>query len=274
MAAIIPASPNDTVLAETRAGVCWLTFNRPAALNALDADMVAALRELTAAIEASDEVRVVVLRGGDNFMAGGDLKWFKGLIEEEPDKATIRREFERFIHTVHPIIIHLRRMRQPVIASVRGAAAGVGVSLVAAADLALAADDAVFTLAYCNIGTSPDGGSTYMLPRMVGLKRAFEIALLGDRFDAETARQAGLVTRVVPAAELAAETEKLAARLAKGPAHAYGNTKALLNASLGRSLTEQLDAEAASFADCAATDDFAEGLAAFVEKRPPRFGGS
>ena len=160
-------------------------------------------------------------------------------------------------------------MRKPVIASIRGSAAGVGMSLVLASDLAIAAEDAVFVLAYCQIGTSPDGGSTYSLPRTVGLKRAFEFALLNDRLDANGARGAGLINRVVPGAALDQETEKLAARLARGPAHAYANTKELLNGSLVRNLNDQLDAEAVSFAECAATDDFAEGIAAFIEKRPP-----
>ena len=140
-----------------------------------------------------------------------------------------------------------------------------------ACDMVLAAEDAFFTLAYCHLGTAPDGGSTYALPRTVGLKRAFEIALLGDRFDARTALDAGLINRVVAQTDLQAETDKLAERLASGPATAYAQTKALLNASLHRSLEDQLQAEKQAFADCAVTEDFAEGVAAFSEKRPPRF---
>ena len=265
--------PNDSVRFAQADGIATLTLDRPAALNALNHDMVAALQAATQRVEQDRNVRAVILQGGDNFMAGGDLKWFKEMLDNEPDKTVLRHEFERFVHEVHPIILRLRHMPKPVVASVQGAVAGFGISLMLACDLAIAAENAMFTLAYSLIGASPDGGSSYALPRAVGLKRAFEIALLGDRFDAETAHAAGLINRVVPSDALAAETAALAARLAAGPTHAYANTKALLNASLHRSLEDQLDAEARSFADCAGTDDFAEGIGAFVEKRKPRFTG-
>jgi 2-(1,2-epoxy-1,2-dihydrophenyl)acetyl-CoA isomerase len=142
-----------------------------------------------------------------------------------------------------------------------------------AADLALAADNAYFTLAYTLVGVSPDGGSTFSLPRIVGQKKAMEIALLGDRFDAATAERLGLVNRVVALNSLESDTAKLAARLAAGPTAVYARTKALLNASLGSSLESQLQREAEAFAQSASEPDFNEGLAAFVEKRKPRFTG-
>lgn len=267
------SAPDDTVLADISDGICTLTLNRPQSLNAVNPDMAAALVRLTAEAREDDAVRVLVIRGaGNHFMAGGDVKRFKILLDGEPDKAVVRKTFETMIGDVHDLVLNLRQMRKPVIASAQGAVAGFGVSLLLACDLAIAADDAFFTLAYCHLGISPDGGSTYALPRTVGLKRAFEMALLGDRFDAAAARDAGIVNRVVAAGDLDAETRALAARLAQGPAEANGHAKALLNASLHRSLKEQLDAEKESFGKCVMTADFAEGVDAFVEKRAPIFG--
>lgn len=268
------ASPNPTVAVAVADAVCTITLDRPERLNAIDRDMAQALAAVTAAAAEDDAIRAVVVRGaGEHFMAGGDLAFFKTWLDEETDRSAQRDRFEGFVREVHPAILALRAMPKPVIAQVHGAVAGFGVSLMLACDLVVAAEDAVFTLAYSLIGTSPDGSSTYSLPRVVGLKRAFEMALLADRFDAAAARDWGLVNRVVPAAELDAAVAALAGRLAAGPTHAYGNTKALLNAAYDRPLEAQLDAEAASFADCAVTDDFAEGIAAFLAKRAPRFEG-
>lgn len=262
----------EPVLLEVDGGVATVTLNRPKALNALSDDMIAALVAVMARVEDDPAVRCVVLRGaGDHFMAGGDVKGFHGRLAETPTARNAH--FRDKIHSLHPAIVSMRRMPKPVVASLRGAAAGFGLSLALAADLAIAAEDAFFTLAYCLIGTSPDGGSSYHLPRLVGLRKAMEIALLGERFNAETAHALSLVNWVVPTAELEAETTKLAARLASGPGHALGETKALLNASFDNALPAQLALEAESFARCAATQDFVEGVTAFVEKRTAIFQG-
>ena len=263
----------SVVQTSTAGGVATITMNRPKALNALNRELTLALRDAVLAAEQDKAVRCLVIRGGEHFMAGGDLKYFHESLGQFT-AAEMRTRFEIFIHDVHAMIISLRRMPKPVLASVSGAAAGFGLSLVMACDLAIAADTAYFTLAYSAIGVSPDGGSTFALPRLVGLKKAAEIALLADRFDAAAAERLGLVNKVVPAAQLEAETAKLAARLAAGPTAVYGRTKSLLQRSLDNPLEVQLQREAEAFAQSATEPDFAEGIRAFLEKRKPTFKGS
>lgn len=260
------------LLVSRTGAVTTLTMNRPEARNALSMEMRKKLSEVLHDIETDESVRCVVLTGtGDHFMAGGDVKGMGDSIKKSP--AEIRKEFILRIHDLHTIMYAMRRMPKPIIASCKGAAAGAGVSMALACDLVIAAEDAFFTLAYSKIGTSPDGSSTFHLPRAVGIKRAMEIALLGDRFDAQTAKDIGMINFVVPTADIEKETIKLAQRLADGPTHAYGNTKALLYRSLENSFESQLQAEAEYFSDSASRPDFREGVTAFIEKRTPVFTG-
>ncbi|MBL6816079.1 MAG: enoyl-CoA hydratase [Pseudomonadales bacterium] len=253
-------------------GIATLVMNRPEARNALSMDMRAALADVLHDIERDESVRCVVLKGaGEHFMAGGDVKGMGESIKKSP--AEIRKEFILRIHDLHPIMFAMRRMPKPIIASCQGAAAGAGVSMALACDLVIASEDAFFTLAYCRIGTSPDGSSSFHLPRAVGIKKAMEIALLGDRFDAQTAKDIGMINFVVPTAELEVETNALAQRLAAGPTHVYGNTKALFYRSLESEFEAQLQAEAEYFSDCASRPDFREGVSAFIEKREAKFTG-
>jgi len=264
--------PDPVVLVAREGGVATITLNRPQALNALNRELTLGLLQNLSSVESDQTVRCVVVRGGEHFMAGGDLKWFRSLAEGS-SPAENRAQFAGFIEEAHALILALRRMPKPVIAAVRGAVAGFGMSLMMASDLVLAADNAYFTLAYTLIGVSPDGGSTFALPRIVGQKKAMEIALLGERFDAAAAERLGLVNRVVPKERLEEETARLAARLASGPTAVYARTKALLGGSLNSSLEAQLQREAEAFAQSASEPDFREGLAAFIEKRKPRFTG-
>ncbi|HEY0302650.1 MAG TPA: enoyl-CoA hydratase-related protein, partial [Rhizomicrobium sp.] len=178
---------------------------------------------------------------------------------------------EATCHAMHPVIYLLRRLPKPVLASVEGACAGLGMSLVMACDLAIAAENSHFTMAYAKIGTTPDGGATYFLPRAVGMKRAAEIAFLSDRMDAPTAERYGLINRVVATDLIGRETGLLARRLAAGATQAIARTKALLADSLSRDLEAQLQREGESFGACATTQDMVEGINAFFEKRAPRF---
>ncbi len=266
----------SAVVYEFDGEVATLTLNRPESLNALDPAMVDALQAATRQAAADARVRAVIVRGaGEHFMAGGDLKWFREQSILPVD--TRRQRFTEVLEGVHAAVRELKRMDKPVIAAVQGAVAGFGVSLMLACDLVLAAGNSYFTLAYSSIALSPDGGATWSLPRHVGLKRAMEIALLGERFDAPRALELGLINRVVDRAQLDAEARRLAQRLAAGPALALARTKALLNASasaLPDSLENQLLAEERAFVECAAHPDFAEGLAAFFEKRRANYARS
>jgi len=259
-----------SVVVERHEGVIEIILNRPEILNAVNRETIAALADAVAEAAEDRAARVILLRGaGTHFCAGGDITMFAELIRLAP--ADRQKALYRIVDTLHPLLTRMRYMPKPVVAAVQGAAAGVGLSLVLAADLALAAEDTVFTSGYIHLGTSPDGGMTATLPHIVGIKHAAELMLLGDRFHAQQALALGLINRVVSAGALASEATALAARLAAGPTHAYGRTKALLQATLGDGFDAQLRRETESFAACAATEDFAEGVRAFLEKRRPVF---
>lgn len=260
------------LLVDIQDHIATLTFNRPESRNALSLEMRMGMRDALHEIEHNDDVRCVVLKGaGEHFMAGGDLKLMSGLLDQSP--AQLNALFVKRIHDLHPIMYVMRRMAKPVIASVAGAAAGAGVSMALSADLIVAEADAFFTLAYCHVGTTPDGAASFHLPRLVGIKKALEMALLGERIDAVSAHTMGMVNFVAAKGQLAEETHKLATRLANGPTHVYGNTKKLFYRSLENEFESQLQMEAEMFADCASRADFREGVTAFNEKRKAKFTG-
>lgn len=262
---------SEPVLLHRDGLIATLTLNRPEALNALDFAMVDALVARTAEVAADDTLRVVVLRGaGKHFMAGGDVRTFAGELQHAPAERRVR--FERMLERVHAAVEHLHRMPHPIVCGVQGAVAGIGISFMNACDLVVAAENAYFNSAYSHIAVTPDGGGTWALPRTVGLRKAMEIVLLSERFDAIEALRVGLVNKVVAAEALDAALATCAHALAAAPVMAVRNAKRLLRDSFAHTLSEQLQAEAISFAQCTATADFAEGISAFIEKRPARFG--
>lgn len=261
--------PDPALILDIAGPIATITLNRPKQLNALDLAMAEGLEAAVETLANQPGLRVIILRGaGRGFMAGGDL----GVIQRGLDEGA--EHIDAIMLPLHRTLVRLAELPQPVIASLHGPVAGAGMSVAMAADLAIAADDAAFTLAYTRVGTSPDGSASWHLPRLVGLRKALEIALLADTIDAPEAHRLGLVNFVVPAAELEARTAALAARLAAGPTQAYGRIKTLLRESLSRDLPAQLDAEREAFHAGLSTADFREGVAAFLAKRMPHFTGA
>jgi 2-(1,2-epoxy-1,2-dihydrophenyl)acetyl-CoA isomerase len=260
---------SDTILGvDVRDGIAWLTLNRPQAGNAIDIPIAKELLAAAERCERDSAVRAVVITGaGKMFCAGGDLRSFGGAGDRIADVLT------ELTQVLHAAVARLARMRVPVIAAVNGAAAGAGMSLACAADLVIAAESAHFTMAYTAAGLTPDGSSTYFLPRLVGPMRARELMLTNRRLTAAEALAWGMITKVVPDAELRATTRALARALADGPTLAYGATKLLVLASALESLEAQLDLEAREIVTISATRDSREGIAAFLAKRRPTFRG-
>jgi 2-(1,2-epoxy-1,2-dihydrophenyl)acetyl-CoA isomerase len=259
----------NTLLYEVKDHVARITLNRPDAANALNMEM--GLDLMHASIRASEDpaVRAVILTGaGKMFSGGGDLKSFAAQEDRLPGHL---KEVALYLHAA---ISRFVRMDAPVIAAVNGSAGGAGMSLCLFADLVLAAESAKFTLAYTRAGLSPDGGSTYFLPRIVGVRRALELALTNRILSAKEACEWGIVTKVVPDAELQAEAQTLAKSLAAGATRAFGAAKRLLHHSSAESLETQMELEAQAIADQARTADAREGIAAFIAKRAASFRGS
>jgi 2-(1,2-epoxy-1,2-dihydrophenyl)acetyl-CoA isomerase len=260
----------ETVNLYRRGPGAKVELNRPERMNAwsnqFSLDLLAAIREVT----EDPGVRAVLVTGaGRAFSSGADLKE----AAERADGGTVdvyRMLTERY----HPLITGIREMPKPVIAAVNGPSAGIGVSLALACDLVVAAESAYFSLAFVNIGLVPDGGSSLLVPSRVGFTRAAELALLGERLAARKALDWGLINQVWPDEEFAEQTSKLLDRLASGATKSYAGTKRQLNRWLYQHMDAQLEFEAQIQKEMAASGDFAEGLAAFAGKRPPRFRGA
>jgi 2-(1,2-epoxy-1,2-dihydrophenyl)acetyl-CoA isomerase len=259
----------ETVTVERRGAELRITLNRPDVMNAWDkqlgTDLMAAVREAA----DDDGVRAVVITGaGRAFSSGADLRaGFDPAPEGHPDLQKVLRE------RYHPIIAGIRRMPKPVLAAVNGPAVGIGCSLALVCDLIVARESAYFLLAFVNIGLVPDGGSSLLLPERVGLARATEIAMLGERIGARQALEWGLINRVAPDDEFDTVVDELAGRLAAGPTAAYGGVKRQFNEWLFARMDAQLELEAAIQQQAAASGDFVEGVQAFLQKRQAMFEG-
>jgi 2-(1,2-epoxy-1,2-dihydrophenyl)acetyl-CoA isomerase len=261
----------ETVNVRREQGAVTIELNRPQALNAWNAQLGADLLAAVRAVAADETTRAVVITGARRgFSSGADLRDVGGGLttpDGRPD--TYRTLTERY----HPIMKAIREMPKPVLASVNGPAVGIGCSLALCCDLIVAAQSAYFLLAFVNIGLVPDGGSSLFVPTRVGMARAMELSMLGERLAADRALEWGLINRVVPDEQLADETAALAARLASGPTLSYAGAKRQLNNWLYARMDEQLELEARLQQESAGSADFIEGATAFAQRRAPRFTG-
>jgi 2-(1,2-epoxy-1,2-dihydrophenyl)acetyl-CoA isomerase len=254
------------VLVSREAGVLTLTLNRPDKLNAFTPEMHKLLRDALEQALDDPGVRAVLLTGaGRGFCAGQDLS-------ERKADAPIDLSVSLGSH-YNPLVRRLRSLPKPVVCAVNGVAAGAGANIALACDIVLAARSASFVQAFANLGLVPDSGGTYILPRLVGMARAMALALLSEKLSAEDAERWGLIWKAVDDAELLAEATNLAKRLATGPTKGYGLIKKAIYASAGNSLDAQLDLERDLQREAGFSEDYREGVAAFLQKRPPSYKG-
>lgn len=257
---------------EMQDGVCTLTFTRPNKANAFHPRVIAPMRTLFTELGHRPDIRVVLIRGqGKHFMAGGDLETISGMDDFSDTERTLQGEGP--IQDYNAMIRTMQRLDKPVVAAVQGGIAGAGMGFIGACDLVIAADDAFFWAAHILHGGSNDGLLTYFMPRHIGLRKALEMALMGERIKAAEARDLGLVNWVVPVADFEAEVARLVDKLAKGPTLGYGKIKKLMYASFNNSMMEQGLMEAESYGQILHTSDVRDGLRAFFEKRAPDFQG-
>jgi enoyl-CoA hydratase/carnithine racemase len=256
-------APDEPALLAIDGALATITLNRPAAFNAIDLSIAKKLEQLSAQIESSDDIRVLVIEGaGRAFCAGGDLQTIGAAAAAD----TVAPVVGELLKHYHAFITTLRRMPKIVLSSVHGSAAGAGLSLAFVADLCIAAEDARFTPAYSKLGVSPDGGGTVGVVTAVGARRALEIFLGQDGFSAAQAFDWGLVTKIVPAVELKAATRELALRLAQNAPSAIAATKRLIHRAPFTTVEQQLDAERDAIIDCMHTDEFRVAIKKFLSK--------
>lgn len=249
-------------------GIATITLNRPEAYNALNMQLAREFHEAIIRCSEDDAVRVVVITGsGKAFCAGGDVKGFCDQID------SIGAHVKLLTTELHGAVSRMARMPKPTITAINGVAAGGGMSLALAGDLILATESARFTMAYTQIGASPDGSSSFTLPRLVGVKRALELTFLNPVLSAREAMEWGMVNRVFADDQFHQAVHNIATQLAQGATQAYGRAKALLYSSTSETLETQMEHETQMIAASGKTADFREGIFAFAEKRQPTFQG-
>ncbi len=257
----------QTLILTKEKGICTITLNRPEVLNALNAQLSQELELAIDELSKDDATRVIVITGaGRGFCAGGDMK---GLPISPGDVAATTAALEQ----LHRLLLSIRRLEKPVIASVNGAAAGGGCDLALMCDMRIASENAKFVEAYVRVGGTSDSGGTYLLTHLVGTAKACELLLTGDAIDAKEAERIGLVNKVVPADKLESTTKELAARIASGPPIAIGMMKKAIYMSLTQDVESAFHHTLYMTALCLQTEDAKEGIAAFAEKRPPVYKG-
>lgn len=261
----------ETVNLSTVDGVATIELNRPHALNAWNTQFGEDLMSALTSCAQDDDVRSLLITGsGRGFSSGADLKDLGGQKQTADGRPDV---YSHLVEVYHPIMVAIREIPKPVVAAVNGPAVGIGCSLALCCDLIVAAESAYFLLAFVNIGLVPDGGSSLWLPTRIGMTRASELCMLGERLGAAKALEWGLINRVVADEQLMTEAGALAARLAAGPTRSYAGTKRQLNNWLYSRMGEQLELEAQIQREMSGSDDFVEGALAFIEKRPARFAG-
>jgi 2-(1,2-epoxy-1,2-dihydrophenyl)acetyl-CoA isomerase len=256
-----------TIGFEIRAGVAHITLNRPAAANSINLTLAQELFDAVLHCDEEPAIRAVLLTAtGNIFCAGGDLKSFH--LHQGPALAIHLKQVTAFFHAA---ISRLTHMDAPVVAAIQGSAAGAGLSLICACDMPMAAQSTRFTMAYTRAGLTPDGSISYFLPRLVGARRALDLALTNRALSAKEACEWGIVSRVVADGELPEAAQALARQLANGPKHAFGVTKRLMLGSFSQTLESQMEHEARAIAQAIGGAESREGIAAFLEKRQPDF---
>ena len=258
------------LLTEKKNGVGIITLNRPDKLNAFNDELTFQLQDALKEMEKDKEVRAIILTGaGRGFCSGQDLQ-SRAIAQEVGHRTSLGGSIKR---RYNPTVIKLRRMEKPIIAAVNGVAAGAGASMAFACDYRIVTDKTNFIQSFTKVGLIPDSGATFILPRLIGATKAFELMLSADKLPAEEALRLGVVNKVVAEADLMTEAMQLAEKLAAGPSKAFGLTKRAVNKAIFDDLEELLEYEANLQELAGRSDDFQEGVKAFVEKRTPNYTG-